>query len=467
VDTTVRGPVQWALLLLGLLLLTACARKATLPAEAVAPRNAYFPSQAAAWEGKPLSAADFSAPETCASCHPTVNERWQASAHARAGTDPLYLGWLQAVTVDTEGKLGPFCAGCHAPIGLLAGQVKTSRQWRGLVIASPNKLAASGVSCDFCHTVEALNANGDAAYVVHPQRASLPQALDRLTPVQQTVFLKATGHAEAYNRGFYATSEFCAVCHEATNPATGLPVMTTYSEWRESPYNTGDPATTTTCQDCHMSRQQKTVAQSPIPRRVAELPGLVEQPNLADHSLLANAPAVDMKIATNCGGAANTCEVDVTIHNVGAGHDLPTGDTELRHLWLEVRGFDASGAEIWHAGQVNEYGDPIGDTIIYGTVFEDANGIPTQRFWEAARVRADHRIPPQGSVTETFHLTLPEGVKEPLRFTAVLKQRAVPQYFASLMAIMRNLERLDVTTRVMARAEFTTPSVIGSVQDEP
>jgi hypothetical protein len=205
--------------------------------------------------------------------------------------------------------------------------------------------------------------------------------------------------------------EFCATCHETVNPNSKLPVMTTYSEWQASPFNTGDAATATTCQDCHFAEGRH---------------GSVRD---EDRSAAAKVEVLPPQQVTG-----TELLVDVRVSNTGAGHDLPTGSTELRQLWLAVSVTDGNGQLIYSSGEVDEYGDPVEGSVTYGTVWLDAEGRPTERLWEAASILRDHRIPAGGSVTESFEVSLPPGTTGPLRVEAILKSRAVSGYLSGLMS---------------------------------
>ncbi len=187
--------------------------------------------------------------------------------------------------------------------------------------------------------------------------------------------------------------------------------MTTYSEWRNSRFNTGDPATTTTCQDCHFADGRHGALRSEDLKRAARLE------ILAPDAILLGEEAT----------------VQVRITNVGAGHDLPTGAAELRQLWLAVTVTDAAGKLIFSAGQTNEYGDPAEGTATYGIAWRDAAGHPTDRLWEAAAPLHDRRIPAGDTLTEAFAFRIPPETVGPLSIRVALNYRAASGYLSALM----------------------------------
>ena len=216
--------------------------------------------------------------------------------------------------------------------------------------------------------------------------------------------------------------------------------MTTYSEWRASPYNTGDPATSLTCQGCH-SNGHSGIGEEQL-RAAAQVK--LASPELAR-------PGEELRL-------------QVEVRNVGAGHSLPTGSSEMRKVWLEVTVTDASGQELFRSGVLDEYGDPDEQAVIYGTVWKDDRGGPTVRKWRAAEPLYDHRIPPQGSVTETYVLALPQDVQGPLDLRAVLRYRPVSGYYAGILSIVAGSQPIEAPVTEMARDEAVI-EVVGTSPD--
>ena len=99
-------------------------------------------------------------------------------------------------------------------------------------------MTREGVTCDFCHTV----ADVDLAKRGHPFRLE-PGPVKR-GPLE---FAKSPAHETAYSALHRTSPLLCAACHQYTN-AQGVEVLSTYSEWKPSPY----PERGETCQECHM-----------------------------------------------------------------------------------------------------------------------------------------------------------------------------------------------------------------------
>ncbi len=358
---------------------------------------AFAPSSATTTSGQRLPDHAFPAPAACGACHPAELAAWSDSAHAQAAARPFYRAWFKMADQRTNGEIGPFCAGCHTPIGLFSGQIRSRWGWKGQEQSPLSPAAAQGVTCALCHGIVALTGEANGAYVLDPARldhASTPHSplSDLHSPLSNLQSPISNPHSPP-----------CAACHEATNPASGLPVMTTVSEWQASPY-----AADTACVDCHPAHGQ--------PAQKGEVVAVEILPP-ADAS-----PGQDM-------------EIRVRVRNIAAGHSLPTGASELRQLWLEMRVTDAAGRELYHSGGVDDFGDPLPGSVTYGVVWQDADGHPTDRLWEAERLLRDHRLPAAGAMTERFRFSLPADVVGPLQVQARLQFRRAGGYLTELMGI--------------------------------
>jgi hypothetical protein len=209
--------------------------------------------------------------------------------------------------------------------------------------------------------------------------------------------------------------------------------MTTYSEWQHSRFNTGDPATTTTCQGCHFADNRHGALRAEDLKQAAQV------------EILPSAEATPGK----------ELELRVKVFNIGAGHDLPTGAAELRQMWLAVTVTDGAGRAVFSSGKTNEYGDPVEGSVTYGVTWQDAARHPTDRLWEAAGVLRDHRIPAGGAVTETYRFTLPADARGPLTVQATLNYRAAAGYLTALMTIYLGAEVAPAPIIEIAAAETT------------
>lgn len=148
-------------------------------------------------------------------------------------------------------------------------------------------------------------------------------------------------------------------------------------------------------------------------------------------ALLQSAAEIEME-APDVVSAGSGAEVVVMVTNVGAGHYLPTGSTDLRQMWLSVAVVDDSGTE-------TELGKRV-----FGTEFKDAKGKHPVEIQDAVGVAKDDRIPPMDSITETYTIALPNGI-EAAQLRARLLYKSVPDELAKRAGV-------ENPTTVMAEA---------------
>lgn len=171
-------------------------------------------------------------PTSGCTCHSERINEWKPSMHAQAITDPIYLVKL-GEAVEANPAMGTFCTRCHTPVGVMAGEIDSADTSR------LSKVAAEGVTCDFCHQTTGTEGElGNASIALTPDGTKRAQFDDAVSP----------GHATAYSE-FHKTAEFCGNCHNVNHPGTGTHLEATYTEWKASSY----AAEGIVCQDCHMT----------------------------------------------------------------------------------------------------------------------------------------------------------------------------------------------------------------------
>lgn len=370
-----------------------------------------------------LSSDEYQEPGFCKTCHRTQYDQWKGTMHAYSSSDPFYEGTFLLASKETNGLTDHFCSRCHTPIGELAGEVPPADHSR------LSEIAKRGVQCDFCHTLQGHEGIGNAQYIVRPGEIKLGPFGDG-----EPIVHKAT------RSEFHTRPEFCGTCHNVNHPLNGLPLEKTYTEWRESPYNTGDPASEVTCQDCHMTPGPGVT--KPNPGKASQIgddrphvwshdmvggggvAALVDEVEImrAAEAMLKAAAVVSLKVPESVRGGDQT-QVQVGVTNVGAGHDIPTGVTELREMWLELTVSQPDGNVLFTSGYLDEMGEIMDGAVRYGVVVADAEGNPTPKFWLAASQISDHRIPPKRTVVETFVVPIPKTATGPLEVRARLLYR--------------------------------------------
>ena len=362
----------------------------------------------------------FENPAACSGCHDLLFSQWRSTMHANAFTDPFY--WKEAELAGKEAgeAIRNFCHSCHSPGGTLLGKIPADA-------AKASEIAKAGVFCDFCHTVTSSKGIGNASYIVKTGEVKRGPYKDSYSPYHLTEYSE-----------FHTKAEFCGMCHDVYHPINGLRIEETYTEWKNSPY----AAKGIVCQDCHMT---------PGPGVTKPNPGVVAVggPNRdhfwTHHTIGANVFMANYlklpetarlalerlrsaaRLTASVSRAANKASLKVTVTNVGAGHKLPTGLTEMRHMWLEVVAKDAKGTVIYSSGVLDAKRNLPEGTKIYYTVLGDKNGKPTVKVWEAEKILLDTRIPPGQSKTEEYAFEIPSGAPAPYTVTVRLLYRSAFQ----------------------------------------
>ncbi|MDZ4168418.1 MAG: multiheme c-type cytochrome [Coriobacteriia bacterium] len=359
-------------------------------------------------------------------CHSALIDQWSKSMHAQALTDPLYLSKLAEGQKATDGALGAFCNKCHGPAATMTGEIGNKQLSAGV---------AGGVNCTWCH-----QAVGNAG---EPANVSQLVVLDGVRRAQ--IKDPQAPHPAQYS-AFHESAEICGGCHNVNHPVNGMHLEATYTEWQKSPW----AAEGVTCQDCHMSKAPGEIG--PFTGQAAG--GAPERDNLyamtftgaqveLGDPVLATAmlqSAATVKLEAPEILASGSSDVTVTITNVGAGHYLPTGLTEIREMWLEVYTVDEAGAKA-----------VIGEHM-FGTILEDAEGNSPAELWDAVKIKSDDRIPPRESVTDKFSFTMPAGAEQ-TTLTAALFYRSAPEEMAKKAGLKNPTTEMAKATQVVYASE--------------
>jgi Cytochrome c554 and c-prime len=330
-------------------------------------------------------------PATCAPCHQGHVTAWSGSMHAYASDDPVFLAMNARGQRETGGKLGSFCVSCHAPLAVAAAR-------GGLVDPASLPKTLRGVTCFFCHTVDATLDLHDGALRLAGDGAFRGAIAD---PVASTAHTSAYSPLHDRTRPEAATT--CGACHDVRMP-NGADLETTYAEWTTTAFALPGPAAKT-CGGCHMPGTQGVAASVPgAPVRtvhdhamaaldvaLAQFPEAAAQQKAVQLSLDS---ALSAKLCVN-----GPADVSVTLENARIGHAWPTGATHDRRAWVELRAF-AAGALVWSRGAAPNDAPPDlalePDAVLLGRTLFDADSRPVEFLWEAAATRG-LVLPPRAS----------------------------------------------------------------------
>ncbi len=365
---------------------------------------------------------DYTHPEVCGGCHEEIYAQWNGSMHSMAHKDPVYEKLFIMASREMNRSFDAFCTKCHAPIDYLSGNIQSADNY------NVSEISEKGVSCDFCHRVNASSGTGNGAFISSPGRI-------KRGPFNDSNY--STFHTTKYS-DLHTRAEFCGMCHDVKHPFNGLVLENTYTEWKEGPYSE-----TTPCQHCHMTpgvtkfvpNPGRAAAGGPIRENIfthdfvggnAMLPGILGSP---EHERLAKErleAAAKLEIE-NVDLVNDEANLTIRVTNTGAGHKLPTGLTEARMIWLDIDVRDASGKTIFRSGGMDKNGYVDHDAVKYHTVFGDASGAPTEKVWLAEKILSDNRIPPKGYSIEYYNFTISRDAKKPVTITARLNYVSASQ----------------------------------------
>lgn len=263
-------------------------------------------------------------------------------------------GQLQCddVTLSDSEKPTAFgaCADCHAPgIDGVAG---------GRNLHDAVGLAYDiGVHCDTCHKVSDIDMSkppGVGQRLVMGRPSEPGRNTFEWDPVYYGPLIDVANVAMGGSpQPKFNESVFCAGCHEQAQPALvpgdvldetrwpeGLPVHSTYEEWKAGPYN----QEATPCQFCHMPANVErtnsvdiaTVENQSITFGFAREPEDIRR-HIFRSPLQGEPRLIDTAVYTSVNVERQGDEVvaSVSVANIGCGHAIPTGEP-MRSLLLLV-----------------------------------------------------------------------------------------------------------------------------------
>ncbi len=322
----------------------------------------------------------FNPSARCGECHQEIYAMWRRSMHNAATSDPIFEASYNQAYRYTAGEAKKICLRCHAPVAAHTGDLEMQ-----------NPLSREGVTCDYCHSVVS----------VELERRDRPIRIV-LDGVKRGPLRDAKSPVHKVARSpLHLSSELCAGCHEYVN-SNGLPVLSTYSEWKASQQATEGK----TCQICHMPMTPgETVPPSLAPAR-----GNINLHDIVGgHSIEQVKKAARVRILQVERKPGDVIvEIKVEVANIGSGHSIPTG-MPTRKLILEVVLF-AGGQEV--ARVEREYQKKL----------LDKQGNPLLEDYrvmlDARTVLQDNRLRPGEVRVERFEAVVLS--KEPLRAEATL-----------------------------------------------
>lgn len=344
---------------------------------------------------------DFEDPKVCSTCHRDIYNEWSKSMHAYAWEDKWYQPDYLLAHQQTDGATDLLCGACHAPIAERTGLLPPADGSRF------DEASRRGISCDFCHTVTGAEKMFNMGHLSEPGEIKRGPRGDGRSLYHEVKFTE-----------IHTKANFCGSCHMVIHPTTGTHIIDTWEDWKNNEYGKQGIR----CQDCHMTPTPAVVKR---PGRAA-LMGKVRE-NLAFHGFVGGSSyvqdelghkeqaemsrqflraAAKLELETDI-TVDGTLELTVEVHNVGAGHKIPTGTPYIRIMWLQIEVVDSAGRLVYSSGDIDEKNHVDQNAVFYRVLFKDAEGHLTSKSWQAHGIGYDRRIPAKGKDSEVYRIPLP------------------------------------------------------------
>ena len=143
------------------------------------------------------------------------------------------------------------------------------------------------------------------------------------------------------------------------------------------------------------------------------------------------------------------------MRNLIDAHNLPTGTTFNRQLWIALTVTDADGTLLYQTGHLDANGDlrdhfseldPYGDSdlVTFGSRFVDGRGNPTIFSWKAAQ-HISRSLAPLYARTLTFFVPTSPDTPGPITIEGRLRFRPLPPFLLRTIGLPELVERLEIT----------------------
>ena len=399
-------------------------------------------------ESPTVDPAMFTSATVCRECHPDQYGEWRTSMHAYAMVDPVFQALTELRQQDLDGTEDQFCTSCHSAIGTRGGEVVAGFSFDDL-----SDITMEGITCEACHKVSSVARDYNSGHVLDaegPMRGPGGTTTD------------SPAHAIASDP-LFESSEFCGACHDVIE-TSGLDLERPYREWLESP----SAEAGTTCQDCHMPEVERAPAVDVGPRTVRQhrfvgvdvplidgwiTPEETEALRADIQGLLTGSADVQLEAPSQI-TVGQIVDVNVTIENLIPAHNLPTGSTFLRQVWLELVATDDQGEVLYVTGDLDANGDlrdhwseldPYGDhdLVSLSSNFVDQRGDPTLFSWIATE-HTSAALSPLYDRTYTLFVPTEASLGDRITVEARLRFRALPPHLLRLLGLGDAVSQLDI-----------------------
>jgi len=470
----------------------------------------------------------FISAKDCGVCHPAHYREWAGSPHSHAAISLVFQGFMKKLVTKSGLTVREFCVRCHTPVGTTLGE-------KALLPFNDQRAPVSleGVTCVVCHSIDRQHGLVTGKFPVSPDFPFMgpflgPKEAGAKPGAGDTVIADVPHGARRFPG--IQNSRLCGHCHDVLS--TGLlRIEEAFSEWRNSPW----AAEGVSCQDCHMSPDPG----RPVPRTqwpkdyiadsniFPDLPKRIRTNHAftgPDHQLIANAAKerlslngeeyreyIDnyekdrLRLLRNAAALSvqhppevspgSMLKVIATVKNTFAGHQLPTGFTAERQIWLEVLLRDAKGKVLYTSGDLDHNGDlrdahslevEHGKVALDKDLFnlqakfmvrnfagtETENLDPINRLISPVPVNrppsglsallgspfgarvSKKGIPPRSSRKAAYGIPIPEGTEGPLSLSVRLRARHIPPHFLISIGLGDHIDKLKILDLYSHKAEI-------------
>lgn len=460
----------------------------------------FRPSHTETYHNKFIDEREIATSAECAVCHKDVTQQWVDSIHKKAASDPTYVRNINLLATNKGITATRYCEGCHAPIALLTGALSPGGFHGGQFDTHANR---EGVNCMSCHGIQSIeHLKGNASYRYGPGKPYLFEGTENnflKTINRMSIRLSPEQHKRDMARDITKKAEFCATCHaqfmdKEMNNWGWVKMQDDYSSWLNGPYSGQNPrfniADAIPCQNCHMP---KIPAQDPS----ADKSGMVKSHRFLGANTLAAALSDSptqleetirflqtnkMRITIDKPNRESATQnyvplenqlrdsitapyfyylnerakLNVTVSNIGVGHNFPGGTIDINEAWIEVVITDAQGNMIYSSGIMNEKQEVDPKAYFYRSMPVDRKGKDVWRhdLFNMIGDRYRNSVPPGGSDIAAFEFEIPSWAISPIQVSTALKYRKLNKKYTAWA--LEN-EHLSLPVVDMARDSLLIP----------
>ena len=436
----------------------------------------FLPTNMTTDNGEFIDPQSYPTAEYCGHCHKESHAEWRQSAHSNSVRPLWYLRNVNMMNDEKGISFSRHCEGCHNPTVVAAG---------GLTDGAPRTRPydKDGITCMVCHSIQSVNKYGTGSYVLAEPAVMMDENGKPIHgPVSDAEILAHLDrHSAAVMKPFYSKPEFCAACHKAALPAMldgykWLRAFTVYDEWqntsfaRQSPLPFYKKPVASTCQTCHMQREDLAALPDPgakdgklashrwlggnslIPqyyhfdeqsKRLAaflkngtlnvDLFAIEPDAPTADQTSLI-APLGTTPVTLNAG---QHLTVSVVIQNKGIGHSLVPEQRDFYEAWVAFTVKDADGKVLARSGYLQPNGalDPSAHSFTNRLINKQGKLNDLHQVWDNRVLAYNNTIQSGRSQLVRYAFTMPRS-SGAVSVTAAVLYRRFDQHFIDFVMKM-------------------------------